>query len=300
MSAIDESDTKVLATGHEGEYVFETSFLKATVWAGYPRTGVHELIVKDLNHNVVRAGDGIFLWPEYYMRRGFSRRGAAPHAQSRARQTRWRLEDKALTIVYPAEEDWKTELQVTHRISGRCIDSEYAVTSSIAHPQFELFVASYVDSAYTATFVQAQNVEKNDGWIALDNRRHLWGAFMVSSGPASAARQFDGRWDFIRDREAEHANMSLFHFKRPMMIIWNERRGESLVFMAEPDTCTLIAGQHHETDTAHDFSLFGLDLEPRKQYEARVRLVVAPPTLDRSTLLREAEARYEEFLRSKG
>ena len=56
----------------------------------------------------------------------------------------------------------------------------------------------------------------------------------------------------MRNEEVRHSFFTFFRFHRPILIARSEITGGVLVFMADPDFCTLIAGQYHEVDTAKE------------------------------------------------
>ena len=47
----------------------------------------------------------------------------------------------------------------------------------------------------------------------------------------------------------------------------------ALVTMVDPKVCSLLAGQHHVVETAHDFGL-NADLIPQQPFVGRARVVI--------------------------
>ena len=72
--------------------------------------------------------------------------------------------------------------------------------------------------------------------------------------------------------------MTLYTFKRPIMVVRSKLTGAAVVFLGDPDETTVIGGQYHERDTAHDFAFFGRDLKPGESVTARVRTLLIPGT----------------------
>ncbi len=57
-----------------------------------------------------------------------------------------------------------------------------------------------------------------------------------------------------------------------------------------------VTDNEYEEDTAHDFSLFGFDLEASKKYSAKVRLIITNPIKDQDDFFRQVDRYYEDFL----
>ena len=215
----------------------------------------------------------VWLWPEYYLRKGFTDRGSIPSAP-----VVFERRDDQIVYHYPTDPEVGIAMDVAFGVDGHTIDARYTVTAEKHYTDFELFMASYVDAALGETWVPARGIAANGGWVQVDNRRHVWGCWMVLANPASARRLFDGRWDFIRDAELEHHAIAGYLLDRPIMVARSAVTGAAAVFLGDPRETTLVGGQYHERDTAHDFGLFGKDLQPGQSLEARVRVVLVPGT----------------------
>ena len=131
---------------------------------------------------------GIWLWPEYYLRKGVQERSGISTAG-----LRHELRGDEVVYVYSPEPECQIEMEAGYRVHRNVIDARYTLTPHTPHAGFELFMASYVDSGFGETVVQARNIEAMDGWTVVDNRRHLWGVWMVLADNQAAAHFFDGR-----------------------------------------------------------------------------------------------------------
>jgi len=127
---------------------------------------------------------------------------------------------------------------------------------------------------------------------------------MVLSDSESAGRFFDGRWDFIRDHELVHSFVASYTPRRPIMLAHSALTGAAIVFLGDPRQTTLVGGQYHERDTAHDFGFFGTDLAPGQTIEARVRTLLLPGKVSWGTvdpiesgeLLETVDREWEEWV----
>lgn len=269
-------------TVEEGKIWLETESIRCGFdWAdpesgATDRPGVREIRIRDSQcwpTSQPVPTRGIWLWPEYFMRKGVTTRSGVPTGG-----LRHEFRDGEVVYCYEPDPEWQIAMESGFRVHGNAIDARYTLTAQCHHPEFELFMASYVDSAFGQTLVQARNVAANDGWTVIDNRRDLWGVWMVFADGAAATRFFDGRWEFIRDHELEHSFAALYTLERPIMVAYSVLTGAAAVFLSDPRETTLLGGQYHERDTAHDIAFFGRDLEPGRTVEARVRTLLMPGT----------------------
>lgn len=238
------------------------------------RPGVKEVRIREPLHWPVAQPiplRGVWLWPEYFMRKGLKERTRVPAAG-----IRHELRGNEIVYAYAAEGEWQIEMEVGFCVHDNVIDARYTLSPHKYHEEFELFMASYIDNAFGETLVQARNVAANEGWTIVENRRHLWCAWAVLADSASAGRFFDGRWNFIRDHEREHSFIMYYTLRRPVIVVRSVLTGAAIVFLGDPRQTTYVCGQYHERDTAHDFAFFGKDLAPGRTIEARVRTLLLP------------------------
>ncbi len=100
-----------------------------------------------------------------------------------------------------------------------------------------------------------------------------WGSvFTVARDAKAKAYLTDGRWN-LSPKESGKDLWQDYYFKRPILIAMKESTGMALVTMVDPKVCSLLAGQHHVVETAHDFGL-NADLKPEQPFVGRARVVI--------------------------
>ena len=255
-------------------YYFQTQQLRGAIRAVLPKPGVVQCRHKPSQYDVVpQVPLHALLMPEWLLRPGNGREGifwrplsARPQVTVKhgsvffhvgAEQTkRWNMD---VTFRYTPERDW--------------IDFECKVIPHAAIDAFEFFIASYVSEDMESTWVSAATPE-GEVFKKIDCRRTMpWGSvFTVARDAKAKALLSDGRWN-LPPQEAGKDLWQDYYFKRPILIAMNESTGMAVVTMVDPKVCSLLAGQHHVVETAHDFAL-NADLKPQQPFIGRARVVI--------------------------
>jgi len=257
-------------------YEFETDALCGGVspWGNYH--GLSGLMHRGELLNIVRPSTS-FLNAEYYLMPG-SRRQMIPRGLSCRKRTTHELRGRWAIVRFPPESEYGVGMELAYAPEGDAVDMAVLLTPSKAVPGFELFFASYVCEALKETWIPLRRADGAEDWFRLDNRRRVDEVFAVVRDEVELARLDDGRYG-----EPVSANpqwrVERHRFARPILVARNPASGFTLIFLLDAVGTTLLAGQYHGWDTAHDWA-FGADLSPGEPVLFRARLIYRPMTSD--------------------
>ena len=250
-------------------YEFDTGILFGCIDPYSWYHGVAGLMHRDFPLDVVRPRKA-FLNAEYYLRPG-SGKLMLPREISSARKTTHELANGTIWIRFPPEESYGVALDIAYRPHADFIDMHVHLTPSKDVAAFELFFASYVGEQFHETWVPLEDEDGDLAWKRLENRRNLNEVFAIVRDANQHSRLDDGRWG---GRMTEDTNVVIQrqHFSRPILVARDPQTGFALVFLCDATATTLLAGQYHVWDTAHDWC-FGFDLVQGKPVQASARLI---------------------------
>jgi hypothetical protein len=255
-------------------YSFSTAQLNGEIRPLLPKPGVVRCRHKPTDYNVLpEIPQHALLMPEWLLKPGNGRKGifwaplrAVPEVEIdggsivfhvAAAQTRdWNAD---FTFRYTPERDW--------------IDFACTIVPHVAIADFELFVASYVTEDMESTWVSAAGAD-GETFREIDCHDTVpWGSvYTVARDERAKSYLEDGRWN-LPPREAGKDLWQDYYFARPILIALDEATGLAVVTMVDPAVCSLLAGQHHQVETAHDFAL-NADLVPEQPFIGRARVVI--------------------------
>jgi len=255
-------------------YSFSTAKLHGEIRPQLPKPGIVRCRYKPTDYNVLpeipmhallmpewllKPGNGRkgFFWPPLRAKPAVTIDGGSIVFHVDARQTKdWNMD---VTFRYTPERDW--------------FDFECTIIPHVAIKDFEFFIASYITEDMESTWVSAAT-SKGEVFKKIDCRRtRPWGSvYTVARDAKAKANLQDGRWQ-LSPREAGTDLWQDYFFARPILIAMKESTGLAVVTMVDPAVCSLLAGQHHRVETAHDFAL-ATDLVAEKKFIGRARVVI--------------------------
>jgi hypothetical protein len=233
--------------------------------------GISRLSHKDARGNIVLAKQRkAFLNAEYFLSPG-SGRHMRPRRLSAGKQTTHELLGDMVVIHFPPEPEYRFKMDLTYRPHGDTVDMEMKIMPFKDVPGFEIFFASYVSETLRETWVPLKRQNGSRQWTKLDNRQVLNKCFGIVRDESEHARLKDGRFDTLMT-DPTKCKLEALSFHEPILVARNPDAGFALVFLCDPDRTTLLAGQYHGADTAHDWC-FGTNLVAGKPMTARVRMI---------------------------
>lgn len=130
----------------------------------------------------------------------------------------------------------------------------------------EIFFASYISNHLNATYAPARH-NSEITWKLIPNRVEYWkSAYFICSTPETQHWRRDGRmsdasdlgdWSLVYDAD--------WPFAAPILVALEESSGLAAIQFVD-DHCTVLAGQYHPHDTAHDFAWGWHALSPGKKF----------------------------------
>jgi hypothetical protein len=267
------SPSLAFVAGDRGEYLFDTGLLRGKLRPEGRSRGLSSVLhvptgaTLDKGHGLLgfyrvfttgtRYGPGAWEWPS----------------------TAELLADGAVLVRWPSAEGRPFELTSTYRWrTPVVIEVEARVKARQQLRQFEVFLASYFDPAFTnaLAYVQA-NPEGggNPGFLAAQQSFGEW--LMYPRDQAAVALITDGRWKL----EPNPVNWTLLPaLAAPIGLRRAPQSGLTAVLMAPATDCFAIATPHQaEGHYSMYLSLFGRDIKADETANARVRLwLVVNPT----------------------
>ncbi len=241
-------------------YAFNTGVISGMINPFGDYHGVSGLMHRDHMINVVRPHKAL-LNAEYYLRPG-SGMYMHPRWLSKQRCVEHGLEDGRVVLKFPEEDAYGFRMTLTYGAAEDVIDMTMRIDPTRPIEAFEIFFASYVVEAFSETWVNLQS----SGWKRLNNRGEMNASFAVACGDRALLLMRDGRfgdWQVEVDDE---------FFAQPILVDLDPSTRMALIFQLDEAATSLLCGQYHGWDTAHDWS-FGADLVPGEPFEARARLV---------------------------
>jgi len=183
-----------------------------------------------------------------------------------------RLERDTVVFTVEADQtrDWDLSIEFRYTPGPDWIDFEMRLMPNRAHEDFDFFFASYVIEDMESTWVPAL-IDGNEEWRKLDNRTtEPWGRMYGVPRDERYRRQiFDGRYGDLQDT----GGIEDYCYSRPIIVCHKQDTGLACVTLVEPQKNRILCGQHHQYETAHDFTFSG-DLVPNELFTGRARLVV--------------------------
>jgi len=271
-----EEGTSTKTTRRGSTTIIETSHLLCEIRPDVHKRGVVRCRYKPTGYEVVPdIPKHALLMPEWLLKPGTSRQGifwaplrAQPHVTAEkgsvvfsvsAKQTKhWNMD---VSFRYTPKRDW--------------IDFECRMLPHVAVKDFEFFIASYVINDMESTWVSAVGPTGDEVFKKLNNRSVPQGTTYAIVRDAKAKTYLsDGRWP-LKGKLTGKELCQPFYFKRPIHVAMKESTGLAVVTMVDPKFCSLLAGQNHELETAHDFT-FSDNLMPGKPIVCRARVVIRP------------------------
>jgi hypothetical protein len=192
------------------------------------------------------------------------------------------LDDGAVQITWPAQDDHPVELTAVYRWSSpNTLDLEVSAKPGKDASKFELFLASYFSEASRAEVYVKPGLHGGGkaGFMLADATPMTVGTYLAFPRDRSAAQMFyDTRWD----REPHPVQWSVTRYMAGPLVAQRDRAaGTTAVVMARPEDCFAVdlsynmeppdgVAGHHSTY----FSLFGRDVKAGETRRARLRLLV--------------------------
>ncbi len=252
-----------------GEFHFDTGLLRGKLRAGGKSMGLSSVahipsgMILDrsmglLSHYRVfttktRYGVGAWDWPSTAKVRG----------------------DGAVEVQWRAGEDRPWSMRAVYRWKDAgTLDLETIVTAARALPNFEVFLASYLNGSFTNSLVFSRGDPALGGKAGFVSAARAFGDWqMFPRDEAVVSLITDGRWSIephpvdwrIRPR-----------FGKALGVRRDTRSGLTAVVMAPPADCFAVATPH-ETDEHYSLylSLFGREVKAGETVRAGTRLVIA-------------------------
>jgi hypothetical protein len=255
-------------------YSFSTQRLSGEIRPNLPKPGVVRCRHKPTNFDVLpEIPQHALLMPEWLLKPGNGRKGLF-WAPLRARPT-VSVDGGSILFHVDADqtEDWNMDITFRYTPERDWIDFEYRIIPHKAIKDFELFIASYFTEEMESTWVSAAT-DDGEQFRKIECRNTIpWGSvYTVARDAKAKANLQDGRWQ-LPPREAGEDLWQEYFFKRPILTAMRESTGLAAVTMVDPAVCSLLAGQHHIIETAHDFAL-ATDLVPEQPFVGRARVVI--------------------------
>jgi hypothetical protein len=256
--------------------VIETSHLLCEIRPDRPKPGVVRCRYKSTGYEVVPDfPKHALLMPEWLLKPGTSRQGIfwAP-LKARPKVT---VEKGSVVFSVSAKQTKHWNMDVSFRYTPKrdWIDFECRMHPHVTVKDFELFIASYVINDMESTWVSAVDATGSEVFKKLNNRAVPQRTTYAIVRDAKAKKHLsDGRWP-LNGKLAGRELCELFYFKRPILIALKESTGLAVITMVDPKFCSLLAGQNHKLETAHDFT-FSDNLMPGNPIVCRARIVIRP------------------------
>jgi len=264
--------------GAGGEYLFDTGVLRgklrpegrsrglasvvhvptgATVDRGYGLVGFYRVFTTG-----TRYGPGAWDWPS----------------------TAELLADGAVLVRWPSAENRPFELAATYRWRAPdVIEVEAQVKARRELKQFEVFLASYFDSAFTNSLAYVKENPAGGGkpgFLAAGASFGQW--LMYPRDQGAVALITDGRWKL----EPNPVNWTVLPaLAAPIGLRRAPQSGLAAVLLAPATDCFAVATPHQtEGHYSMYLSLFGRDIKAAETAKARVRLWIAEKPTDQQIL----------------
>ncbi len=190
----------------------------------------------------------------------------------------------AVEIQWPPSEGHHAGLTARYELRPpNAIDLTVTVKSRGTYAGYELFLSSYFDKALRPhVMVQAPRNQPAE-WVLPTVNDVFRGTVLVFPRDALAARFcLDGRWSRSERKTPTVQMCPVRHYAHCLAVQEDPHSGLAAVLMSYPEECYAISTRYHAAEdadrltsySAFDLSLFGVDLVPRAECRARVRLAL--------------------------
>ena len=182
------------------------------------------------------------------------------------------IEGDAVVFEVDADQtlDWDLSVKFRYTPGPDWIDFEMRLMPNKEHRDFDFFFASYIVEDMESTWVPALVCGREE-WRKLDNRKTKpWGPiYGVPRDDDYRKFIYDGRYGDAKNL----AGIESYNYSRPIIVCHKQDTGLACITMVEPEKNRMLCGQHHQSETAHDFTFSG-DLTPGELLTGKARLVV--------------------------
>jgi len=211
-----------------------------------------------------------------------------------------------LEIRWPPSEGHNAELIARYEVRPpNAVDLTVTLHAQGTYPAYELFLSSYFDKALRPhVWLQSRGKQPPERVLPTVNDVFR-GTVLVFPRDALAARRcVDGRWQRDERRTPVVQMCPVRPYAQCLAVQADPERRLAVVLMSDPRSCYAISTRYHAdndadrltTYSAFDLSLFGDDVVPGAEYQARVRLAVVE--LDEAW--QNVDAAYRTFLTTWG
>ncbi len=255
-------------------YAFETDCLKGEIRADTRKPGVVQCRHKSSKFDVLpEVPFQALLMPEWLLRPANAREGIF-WAPCNAKPEVFLSNDGVVFHVSAEQtQDWNMEIFFHYVPGPDWIDFRCEIVPGTAINDFEIFFASYINEEMESTWIPGA-LPDGESWQKLDNRktepRDL--PYFVARDERARGYLNDGRWNSLW-KQVGAGLRPQWCYTHPILVAIQESTGLAAVTLVEPEVCSLLGGQHHTLDTAHDFTFSG-DLYPKKPLVGRARIVI--------------------------
>lgn len=248
-------------------YEFDTGALFGCIDPHTWYHGVAGLVQRQHPMDVVRPRKAL-LNAEYYMRPATPLK-MLPRELSIGKQVTHEMRQGRVLLRFPPEPAYQFGMELVYEPHGDMVDMRMTISPTRDVRGFEIFFASYVAEHLRETWVPLAAENGSQHWKKLNNRQVLNEVFQVVRDDAERERLTDGRWG---TGSTNVMRLESEPFSKPILVARDPDTGLALVFLCDPRVTTLLAGQHHDWDTAHDWC-FGKDLVADQPMRAEVRMI---------------------------
>ena len=174
-------------------------------------------------------------------------------------------------VRYPDEALAQQGLRCTfdYRAIGDMLLLDGYMEATRSQTDFEFFFASYIPNRLNPTYAPAKH-NSEITWKLIPNRVEYWkSAYFICSSDETRRWRRDGRmsdasdlgdWSLVYDAD--------WPFAAPILVAVEESSGLAAIQFVD-DHCTVLAGQYHPHDTAHDFAWGWHSLSPGERVHTR-------------------------------
>lgn len=245
------------------------------------------------------------LMPEWLLRPGQSRQGIF-WGPTEANPAKWgplpekpevRAEGQSVVFRFTRAQtrDWNMDIVFRYTPGPDWIDLVCEILPGTDINGFEFLFASYITNAMDATWLP-QATGSGEEWKLLDNRRFPGFGYQIAGNDAGWAYLHDGRWKGTPEVDRGDVLLPEWRFARPILVALQSSTGLAVVTLVDPSVCSVLPTQHHRTETAHDFTLYG-DLKAGTPFVGKARVVIRKiGTFPEAA--KAVDAMWAEFLQS--
>ena len=248
-------------------YEFDTGQLFGCIEPHTWYHGIAGLVHREHQLDIVRPRKAL-LNAEYYLRTATARQ-MLPRQLSRDKKTVHEIRNGRVLVHFPQEPTCQFTMDLEYEPRQDHVDLRMTISPSRDIPRFEVFFASYVAESLGETWVPLQSEDGVQRWKKLDNRQVTNEVFQVVRDARARTLVGDGRWG---PGSPNVIKLEARPFSKPILVARNPRTALAVVFLLDPRMTTLLAGQYHGWDTAHDWC-FGSDLVAGQKMRAMARMI---------------------------